>query len=57
MRQDPETAKITETDQSWFVPQKVSAEREIADAISETRQFTSSAGLSAQEVTWRACDR
>lgn len=36
MRQDPATVKITETDQAWFVAQKVSAERGTADTISET---------------------
>ena len=38
VRQNPPTAKITETDQSWFVKQKVSAERGIADTSNETGQ-------------------
>ncbi len=39
MRQDPATVKITETDQAWFVAQKLSAERGTADTISETGQL------------------
>ena len=42
VRQNPATARIIETDRSWFVAQKVSAERGTADTIIETGQSSPS---------------
>jgi len=38
VRPDPATDEITETDRTWSVSQKVSAERKSADKIAETGQ-------------------